>query len=41
MRLTLESGEILELTADHEVLTPSGYKHVSELTCEDEIVSFD
>jgi hypothetical protein len=34
----LEDGSVLELTADHEVLTQDGYKKVSELTEVDYLV---
>ena len=34
----LEDGRVLHLTADHRVLTTCGYRKVSELTTEDEIV---
>jgi hypothetical protein len=34
----LEDGRVLHLTADHRVLTIRGYRKVSELTIEDEIV---
>jgi intein/homing endonuclease len=36
--IELEDGSVLELTADHEVLTPNGYKKVCELTETDYLI---
>jgi intein/homing endonuclease len=36
--IELEDGSLLELTADHEVLTQDGYKKVSKLTETDFLV---
>jgi type III restriction/modification enzyme restriction subunit/intein-like protein with splicing domain len=36
--LTLEDGKELRLTAEHEVMTPVGYKRLDQLKCGDEVI---
>lgn len=38
IKLTLEDGSELELTADHQVLTSAGYKRAGDLTSDDEVI---
>lgn len=38
-RITLENGEIIEITGNHKVNTKDGWKRADELTIEDDIIS--